>query len=113
MLLINLLFSLIICFILGLVLVLLIGNFYVVRLSKIMTFECGFLPFTTGRFPVSLRFFLVVLLFLVFDIEILMLIPYVCFVRGFQRQVSCFVFLFIFFVLLLGLYYEWNQGRLN
>jgi len=106
MFLINLLFSLSLCLILIIILVIIIGSFYINNINKIMTFECGFLPFILGHFPISLRFFLIILLFLVFDIEILLLIPYIYFINYFQIQSCLYIFILVIFILLFGLYYE-------
>ena len=48
---------------------------YALSLVKTSPFECGFEGFSTTRYPFSLKFFLVVIVFLVFDLEILVLIP--------------------------------------
>merc|ERR1712168_743237 len=96
-------FSVSLCLILIIILVIIIGSFYI---NKIITFECGFLPFLLGHFPISLRFFLIILLFLVFDIEILLLIPYIYFINYFQIQSCLYIFILVIFILLFGLYYE-------
>lgn len=68
-------------------------------------FECGFSPTGGARIPFSLHFFLLALIFVVFDLEIILLLP---FIVGFSYK--GWVFLFI---LLLGLIYEWYLGSLN
>ena len=76
-------------------------------------FECGFSTKDEGRLPFSLRFFLVALIFLIFDVELLLLFP---FLRGLRYSYSILTimsyFLFLF-ILSLGLFYEWNRGILE
>ena len=76
-------------------------------------FECGFSTAEERRFPFSLRFFLVALIFLIFDVELLLLFPYLrslIFSRGLIRFLVYLVFLSI---LSLGLFYEWNNIMLE
>jgi len=81
--------------------------------EKLSPFECGFSPKTLPRIPLSLRFFLIAIVFLVFDVELVLIFPAI---PGsnlgsiFSSVVLLDVFLLI---LILGLYYELNQGRLN
>ena len=72
-------------------------------------FECGFSTAEERRFPFSLRFFLVALIFLIFDVELLLLFPYLrslIFSTGLIRFLGYLLFLSI---LSLGLFYEWNN----
>ena len=81
--------------------------------EKLRPFECGFTPKTTNRVPLSLRFFLVAIIFLVFDVELALIFPVIMphfSGSGVNPRLVILVFLSI---LLLGLYYEVNQGRLN
>nr|YP_010024767.1 NADH dehydrogenase subunit 3 [Neurothemis fulvia]QOQ35070.1 NADH dehydrogenase subunit 3 [Neurothemis fulvia] len=81
--------------------------------EKSSPFECGFDPFNKSRIPFSLRFFLIAVIFLIFDVEIAILLPMIESMPtsgvGSWSMVSC-----IFIVILLvGLYHEWNQGALE
>nr|ALO70774.1 NADH deshydrogenase subunit 3 [Nudobius lentus] len=81
--------------------------------EKSSPFECGFDPKNSARLPFSLQFFLIAIIFLIFDVEITLLIPLI-FTLNFTSLI-CYLLISIFFifVLLMGLYHEWNQGALN
>nr|WJK73075.1 NADH dehydrogenase subunit 3 [Desbruyeresia cf. marianaensis] len=81
--------------------------------EKESPFECGFDPIKSARLPFSLRFFLLAIIFLIFDVEIVLLFPVlVSMSSGFS--VSLVVGSFIFLVILIvGLFHEWNEGSLD
>nr|YP_010987578.1 NADH dehydrogenase subunit 3 [Bledius obscurus]WON65984.1 NADH dehydrogenase subunit 3 [Bledius obscurus] len=81
--------------------------------EKNSPFECGFDPKNSARLPFSLHFFLIAIIFLIFDVEITLLIPFI--LTSKISNLSNFLFIFIFFILILlmGLYHEWHQGALN
>nr|YP_010155763.1 NADH dehydrogenase subunit 3 [Conwentzia sinica]QQY84954.1 NADH dehydrogenase subunit 3 [Conwentzia sinica] len=81
--------------------------------EKNSPFECGFDPKTSSRLPFSLCFFLIAIIFLIFDIEIALLLPMVNIMK--MSNLISFISTLMFFILILilGLYYEWNQGSLN
>nr|AJG02516.1 NADH dehydrogenase subunit 3 [Euplectus karstenii] len=81
--------------------------------EKCSPFECGFDPKSSPRLPFSLHFFLIALIFLIFDIEISLLIPliYIMKISNFMNYLM--ISFFFIFVLLAGLFLEWNQGALN
>nr|YP_009034408.1 NADH dehydrogenase subunit 3 [Dactyloptena orientalis]BAO84739.1 NADH dehydrogenase subunit 3 [Dactyloptena orientalis] len=81
--------------------------------EKLSPYECGFDPLGTARLPFSLRFFLVAILFLLFDLEIALLLPLPW---GDQLASPLTTFLWASSVLILltvGLVYEWLQGGLE
>jgi NADH-ubiquinone oxidoreductase chain 3 len=71
--------------------------------EKISPFECGFDPLSRARLPFSLRFFLLAVIFLVFDIEIILLIPLTLISINASVIFAAFIFLII---LLIGLLHE-------
>nr|YP_009163090.1 NADH dehydrogenase subunit 3 [Ephippus orbis]AKT94773.1 NADH dehydrogenase subunit 3 [Ephippus orbis] len=81
--------------------------------EKLSPYECGFDPLGSARLPFSLRFFLVAILFLLFDLEIALLLPLPW---GDQLPSPLFTLLWaaaILIILTLGLIYEWLQGGLE
>nr|YP_010944731.1 NADH dehydrogenase subunit 3 [Liocranchia reinhardtii]WMC20829.1 NADH dehydrogenase subunit 3 [Liocranchia reinhardtii] len=81
--------------------------------EKNSPFECGFDPSIHTRAPFSMRFFLLTVIFLIFDVEIILLLPLTINIMKANSHwplTSSIIFLMI---LLLGLYHEWNQGSLN
>jgi len=81
--------------------------------DKLTPFECGFEPIRRAREGFSLRFFLLAVLFLIFDVEIALLIP-LPLVWGSIGDVDKAVALLIFLaILIIGLLYEWHKGALD
>jgi NADH-ubiquinone oxidoreductase chain 3 len=81
--------------------------------EKRSPFECGFDPKGNARIPFSLRFFVLAVVFLVFDIEIALLIPLPLIMGwGIKMEVIIGGVLFII-VLILGLLHEWREGSLD
>nr|BAR45830.1 NADH dehydrogenase subunit 3 [Bathysaurus ferox] len=81
--------------------------------EKLSPYECGFDPLGSARLPFSLRFFLVAILFLLFDLEIALLLP-LPWADQLTTPTLTFYWATIVLVLLtLGLAYEWSQGGLE
>nr|YP_004733075.1 NADH dehydrogenase subunit 3 [Triturus dobrogicus]ADV35467.1 NADH dehydrogenase subunit 3 [Triturus dobrogicus] len=80
--------------------------------EKLSPYECGFDPLGSARLPFSIRFFLIAILFLLFDLEIALLLP-----TPWASQMSPTNTLLwstiILLLLTLGLVYEWLQGGLE
>nr|YP_010596886.1 NADH dehydrogenase subunit 3 [Cliona patera]WAK85280.1 NADH dehydrogenase subunit 3 [Cliona patera]WAK85294.1 NADH dehydrogenase subunit 3 [Cliona patera]WAK85308.1 NADH dehydrogenase subunit 3 [Cliona patera]WAK85322.1 NADH dehydrogenase subunit 3 [Cliona patera]WAK85336.1 NADH dehydrogenase subunit 3 [Cliona patera] len=80
--------------------------------EKVSVYECGFDPFGSSRVPFSVKFFLVGILFLIFDLEISFLFPW-CVVYN-QIELLGFWIMYLFLVILtIGLVYEWVKGGLE
>jgi NADH-quinone oxidoreductase subunit A len=100
----------------GLSLVLLLAPFLVAYKhpdpEKLSAYECGFNAFDDARMKFDVRFYLVAILFIIFDIEVSFLFPWaIVFGRlGFYGFWSMMVFLA---VLTLGFVYEWRKGALE
>ena len=82
-------------------------------LEKTRPFECGFTPKFSARLPFSIRFFLVALVFLVFDVELVLMFPLVIGLSSFISLQVILITLNIIIILIFGLGHEWNQGRLD
>nr|QVL29323.1 NADH dehydrogenase subunit 3 [Ceratitis ditissima] len=81
--------------------------------EKCSPFECGFDPKSSSRLPFSLRFFLITIIFLIFDVEIALILPMILIItisNIFMWSITSIIFILI---LIIGLYHEWNQGMLN
>nr|WDE24462.1 NADH dehydrogenase subunit 3 [Psyllaephagus sp.] len=80
--------------------------------EKMSSFECGFDPLSSSRLPFSLQFYLITIIFLIFDVEIALIMPFI-----FLSQVSYYMMIlnliFIMFILLGGLFLEWLEGGLQ
>nr|AND96132.1 NADH deshydrogenase subunit 3 [Onthophagus cuniculus] len=81
--------------------------------EKSSPFECGFDPKSFSRMPFSLHFFLIAVIFLIFDVEITLLIPIILTLKISNMINFSIIISFFLFILLFGLYYEWNQGALT
>nr|YP_003127127.1 NADH dehydrogenase subunit 3 [Toxotes chatareus]BAH97799.1 NADH dehydrogenase subunit 3 [Toxotes chatareus] len=81
--------------------------------DKLSPYECGFDPLGTARLPFSLRFFLVAILFLLFDLEIALLLPLPWGDQLVSPLLTFFWATAVLVLLILGLIYEWTQGGLE
>lgn len=81
--------------------------------EKLSPYECGFDPLGSARLPFSLRFFLVAILFLLFDLEIALLLPLPWGDQLFNPAGTFFWATIVLALLTLGLIYEWTQGGLE
>nr|YP_009000444.1 NADH dehydrogenase subunit 3 [Argas miniatus]AHF21645.1 NADH dehydrogenase subunit 3 [Argas miniatus] len=80
--------------------------------EKYSPFECGFDPFSITRLPFSLRFFMITIIFLIFDIEIIILLP-LPFLSQSPNWNYPMIFISIILIILFGLLYEWKKGMIE
>uniref|UniRef100_A0A894JRL7 NADH-ubiquinone oxidoreductase chain 3 n=1 Tax=Gymnotus cuia TaxID=2722916 RepID=A0A894JRL7_9TELE len=81
--------------------------------EKLSPYECGFDPLGSARLPFSLRFFLVAILFLLFDLEIALLLPLPWGNQLYDPSITFAWASALLILLTLGLIYEWMQGGLE
>ncbi|NP_943611.1 NADH dehydrogenase subunit 3 (mitochondrion) [Erpetoichthys calabaricus] len=81
-------------------------------MEKLSPYECGFDPLGSARLPFSMRFFLIAILFLLFDLEIALLLPLPWSIHLNPLYVLMWAFMIIM-LLTIGLIYEWVQGGLE
>nr|YP_010138712.1 NADH dehydrogenase subunit 3 [Compsilura concinnata]QQJ94224.1 NADH dehydrogenase subunit 3 [Compsilura concinnata] len=81
--------------------------------EKASPFECGFDPKSSSRMPFSLKFFLITIIFLIFDVEIALILPIIMIIKFSNLLMWSFTSIIFILILLIGLYHEWNQGMLN
>nr|QZQ52555.1 NADH dehydrogenase subunit 3 [Calliteara horishanella] len=81
--------------------------------EKSSPFECGFDPKSSARIPFSLHFFLITMIFLIFDVEIALIFPIIMIFKSVNFFTWTKISIFFIIILIVGLYHEWNQNMLN
>nr|ADZ14679.1 NADH dehydrogenase subunit 3 [Limnonectes hascheanus]ADZ14681.1 NADH dehydrogenase subunit 3 [Limnonectes hascheanus]ADZ14683.1 NADH dehydrogenase subunit 3 [Limnonectes hascheanus]ADZ14685.1 NADH dehydrogenase subunit 3 [Limnonectes hascheanus] len=81
--------------------------------EKLSPYECGFDPLGSARLPYSMRFFLVAILFLLFDLEIALLLPTPWATQLSNPLLTILWASLILILLTIGFIYEWFQGGLE
>lgn len=80
--------------------------------EKTTSYECGFEPFGDARNVLNIQFYTVAILFIVFDLEVAFLLPWVTIIGN--LGIFSFWLMIIFLVILtIGFIYEWKKGVLN
>lgn len=104
----RLVFGLIISLVIGL-----LTKKFLIDRENIRSFECGFNSKDHGLLPFRFRFYLLANIFLVFDIELILLFPFIIKLIINIAWINYFVFYILILILSLGLFYEWNQKILE
>nr|YP_008815342.1 NADH dehydrogenase subunit 3 [Trimeresurus albolabris]AGW46812.1 NADH dehydrogenase subunit 3 [Trimeresurus albolabris] len=82
-------------------------------INKLSPYECGFDPLGNARSPISIQFFLVAILFILFDLEIILLLPISWSTNTNPTTTTMTMTTILLITLTLGLVYEWLQGGLE
>tara|TARA_B110000881_G_C18465581_1_gene458553 strand:- start:34 stop:402 length:369 start_codon:yes stop_codon:yes gene_type:complete len=80
--------------------------------EKLSAYECGFEPFDDSRMTFDVRFYLVAILFIIFDLEIAFLFPWAVSLGAIGSLGFWSMMLFLF-ILTIGFIYEWKKGALD
>ena len=80
--------------------------------EKLSAYECGFEPFNDSRMEFDVRFYLVAILFIIFDLEIAFLFPWAISLGGIGALGFWSMMIFLG-VLTIGFIYEWKKGALE
>ena len=84
--------------------------------EKLSTYECGFEPFQDSRKQFDVRFYLVAILFIIFDLEVAFLFPWAVSLMHLPQETQVFAFwsmMAFLGVLTVGFIYEWKKGALE
>ncbi len=84
--------------------------------EKVSAYECGFNAFDDSRMKFDVRFYLVSILFIIFDLEVAFLFPWAVSLMKLPPDVSQFAFwsmMTFLGVLTIGFVYEWKKGALE
>nr|YP_010692580.1 NADH dehydrogenase subunit 3 [Tricentrus gammamaculatus]WBV77321.1 NADH dehydrogenase subunit 3 [Tricentrus gammamaculatus] len=85
----------------------------IIDTQKSSPFECGFNSMSKKRLPFSIHFFMIAIIFLIFDVEIVIIMPMITTMKFSVLKfwgLTCMIFILI---ILMGLYYEWTNGLLD
>lgn len=85
--------------------------------QKLEPYESGIIPFTDARRRFPVKYYLVAMLFILFDIEVIFLYPWAAVMRVLRDNFSIAFALapmgFFLLILIIGLLYEWRKGALD
>jgi len=110
----DLLIFIIVVFVVACVL-LLINIIFIIRntyLEKISPYECGFTPFGKIIVNFDIKYYLIAILFLLFDLELMFIIPWVASFNS-LNNLSFLMILFFILTLVIGFFYEWQKGGIE
>jgi len=84
--------------------------------EKLSTYECGFNAFDDARMKFDVRFYLVSILFIIFDLEVAFLFPWAVSLMNLPHEQATFAFwsmMTFLGILTVGFIYEWKKGALE
>ena len=80
--------------------------------EKVSAYECGFNAFDDARMKFDVRFYLVAILFIIFDLEVAFLFPWAV-AFGEISMLAFWSMMFFLLVLTIGFAYEWKKGAME
>jgi len=80
--------------------------------QKESMYECGFDPFDDAMKSFDIRFYLVAILFIIFDLEVAFCLPWISSLRH-MSSIGFWAMIFFLFILIVGFVYEWKEGALE
>nr|QTC32050.1 NADH dehydrogenase subunit 3 [Nisia fuliginosa] len=83
-----------------------------INMYKSSAFECGFMNLSSPRKSFSIQFFMISIIFLIFDTEISIMLP-MTYMKIMKFNEWMYSSISIMFIITLGLYTEWNQGLIE
>lgn len=83
-----------------------------IDMEKISIYECGFNPFIDTREQINIKYYIISILFIIFDIELLFLFPWVFIICYLNFIGFILMFCFLYFLILIYIY-EWLLGILE
>nr|YP_010363505.1 NADH dehydrogenase subunit 3 [Atkinsoniella thaloidea]UNZ12606.1 NADH dehydrogenase subunit 3 [Atkinsoniella thaloidea] len=95
------------------IMIMIVSKKSIIDLQKSTPFECGFNPMSYKRLPFSIHFFLIAVIFLIFDIEIIIIIPMIFTLKSAMLMYWLITSTVFVLILILGLFHEWYNGMLN
>nr|AWV84309.1 NADH dehydrogenase subunit 3 [Calliopsida cinnabarina] len=81
--------------------------------EKSSPFECGFDPISSPRIPFSSHFFLIAVIFLIFDVELVVIMPLILCMMSSNLIQMYFIIIIFMIILIIGLFHEWNNSMLD
>nr|QKX48631.1 NADH dehydrogenase subunit 3 [Allacma fusca] len=81
--------------------------------EKSSAFECGYDPKSSSRLPFSMQFFLIAMIFLIFDVEITLILPLPLIMKFISTKIWLFISEFFMIILIMGVLHEWKEGSLD
>lgn len=100
----------------GFVLILFLVSYFIspkkIDSEKISPYECGFNPFEDSRVKFDIKFYLVSILFIIFDLEVIFLFPWAVTIH-YTRYIGFFTIFIFLTILTIGFIYEWKKGALD
>jgi len=83
----------------------------VVNSEKATPYECGFEAFNAAQDTLNFQFFIVAVLFIIFDIELLLVLPWILY-ASYLGFLAFWAVLFFLIILFVGFAFEWSKGAL-